>query len=210
MLRHSFCCSLVPWWICVIPQDSLFPLREAMLMTVHVGGRLFMHWGSDLGMLAVPCSCNHGKLSLVPDCHQKAPKQSQCFLLDPCTITFAHMFQHIPSVLSRIWTTNKFQNQFVVSTDIFLSVSKGLQRDEVAEILSYLREQSINSPSRQKLLARASADKQKQRWHSKKKLVYLALVLPQHYFRKSWMQILHGCNCRFQEITWKPQRKPYK
>lgn len=24
------------------------------------------------------------------------------------------------------------------------------------------------------------------------------------------MQILHECSCRFQEITWKPQRKPYK
>lgn len=171
------------------------------LVTVHVGGRLSMHWGCDLGMLAVPlllqpCETESGSW-LSP----KKPQKSQCFLLTPCPVTFAHMLHHTPSVLSRTWTTNKFQNQFVVSTEIFLSVLKGLYTDKVAKILSYLQELSINSPSRQKLFARASADKQKQRWHSKKKLFYLSLALLQHYFRKSWMQILHECNCRFQEIT---------
>lgn len=205
ILIHSFCCSLVPWRILVILQDSLFPLREEVQGTcwwlcMWVGGCSC----TEAVMRACwqgPCCCIRVSLNLVPYSHQKIPKQSQCFLLTLCTVTFPYMLHHAPSVLSRTWKTNNFQNQFVVNTEIFLSVLKGLHRDKVAEILSYLRELSVNSPSRQELLARASADKQKQRWHSKKKLFLLPHSLLQHYFRKSWMQILPECNCGFQEIT---------
>lgn len=56
----------------------------------------------------------------------KHPKQSQCFLLTPCTVTFSHVLHQRLSVLSRIWTTDNCQCQFVVNTEFFLSVIKDL------------------------------------------------------------------------------------
>lgn len=69
MLRHSFCCSLAPWRIFVILQDSLFSLREEIqgscwCLCTWVGGCSCTE-GSDQGMLAVslllqPCEAESG------------------------------------------------------------------------------------------------------------------------------------------------------
>lgn len=115
MLRHSFGCSLVPWIIFVIQQDCLFPLREEIQGTgwwLPVGGSCSCTEAVIWACWQCPACCNHVKLNLVPERYQKPPKKSQCFLLTPCNVTFAHTLHHTPSVLSRIWTTNKFQNQF--------------------------------------------------------------------------------------------------
>lgn len=106
MLRHSFCCSLAPWRIFVILQDSLFPLREEIqgscwCLCTWVGGCSCTE-AVIRACWQCPCCCNHVKLNLARGCPQKTPKQSQCFLLTPCTVTFAHMLHHTPSVLSRI------------------------------------------------------------------------------------------------------------
>lgn len=85
ILIHSFCCSLVPWRILVILQDSLFPLREEVQGTCWW---LCMWVGGCSCTEAViracwqgPCCCIRVSLNLVPYSHQKIPKQSPHFLL---------------------------------------------------------------------------------------------------------------------------------
>lgn len=170
-----------------------------MLMLVPVGGRWFaLRQGSGhagVPLLLRPCEIESGSW-LSP----KSPKHSQCFLLTPCTLSFAHMLHHTPSVLSRIWTTSKFQNQSMANTEIFLSVLKGLHSDKVAVILSYLKELSTTPQGRNYLLESQLINKNRDDIQRKKR-VYLSLVLLEDYFRKRWMQIMHECNYRFQEIT---------